>query len=70
MKRALEPSRGGVASGETIYVGAHPNDETRGPRVISVRLRIGESKTEKASETKPKYEIGKLSEILQLMGKL
>jgi len=63
----------GVLSGETMYVGARPNKELKAANeagVISVRLRRGESKTEKASEVKPQHEISKLSEILQLIQKL
>ena len=63
----------GVLAGETMYVGAHPNEELKAANeagVISVRLRRGESKTEKASEAKPQYEISKLSEILPLIQKL
>jgi putative hydrolase of the HAD superfamily len=61
----------GVEPGQAIYVGAHPNVEIAAAneaRLISVRLRKGESKPEKA-ESQAKYEISKLSEILQLIQK-
>jgi len=63
----------GVRVGETVFVGAHPSREIKPAneaQVISVRLRKGNSKLEKATESQPKYEISKLSDILQLIPKL
>jgi FMN phosphatase YigB (HAD superfamily) len=62
-----------VGVNETIFVGAHTDPEIRvanKAQVMSVRLRKGNSKLEKATEGQPKYEINKLSEIFQLIPKL
>jgi len=62
----------GVEPSQAIYVGAHPNREISAANetgLISVRLRKGESKLEKDSESQPRYEIRRLSEILQLVQK-
>jgi len=63
----------GVRVAETVFVGAKPSGEIKPAneaQVISVRLRKGNSKLEKATESQPKYEINTLSEILQLIPKL
>jgi putative hydrolase of the HAD superfamily len=62
-----------VANAETIFVGAHPKTEISiadEAGVIPVRLRKGESKLEKTSESKPWREISKLSEIFQIIQQL
>jgi putative hydrolase of the HAD superfamily len=62
-----------VQVGETMFVGAKPGGEIKPAneaQVISVRLRKGNSKLEKATESQPKYEINTLSDILQLIPKL
>jgi putative hydrolase of the HAD superfamily len=63
----------GVAGRETIFVGAHPKVEISvadEAGTVTVRLLKGESKTEKAADTKPIREINKLSELLQLIEQL
>ena len=63
----------GVRVAETVFVGAKPSGEIKPAneaQVISVRLRRGNSKLEKATESQPKYEINTLSDILQLIPKL
>jgi putative hydrolase of the HAD superfamily len=60
----------GVVSRETIFVGAHPKTEISvadEAGTLTVRLLKGESKTEKAADTKPLLEINKLSELFQLI---
>lgn len=62
----------GVESSETIYVGTDPRkiavaDEVR---VIAVRLRKGDSRSERSVEAKPRYEIEKLSEIFRVIQQL
>lgn len=62
-----------VRPSETMFVGARPSEEINAANqtgLITVRLRKGNSKLEKATESKPKYEINKLSEIPQLLEKL
>lgn len=63
----------GVEAAETIFLGAHPNGEIAAANeagVISIRVRMGNSKLEKASSSQPKHEISKLSEILELVQRL
>jgi len=62
----------GVRVSEVLYVGAHPNEEIAAANeagVISVRLRKRDAKLEKAAESRPRHEINKLSELLQLVQK-
>jgi len=71
IERAVNTLEVGVD--ETMFVGAHLDPEIKAAKeaqVISVRLRKGNSKLEKATEDQPKHEINKLSEILQLIPKL
>jgi len=59
----------GVPSSETIYVGTNPKTElvvADEAHLIPVRLRKGDSRSEKTIESKARDEIDKLSEILQL----
>jgi putative hydrolase of the HAD superfamily len=68
LNRAIELLK--VRPSETMLAGAAPGEEINAANqvgVISVRLRKGSSKLEKTTESKPKYEINKLSEILQLL---
>jgi len=61
----------GVNPSETIYVGTNPKTEiplAMEAHVIPVRLRKGDSRSEKAPG--PIHEIDKLSEILQLIERL
>lgn len=63
----------GVLSPETIYVGTNPKTEivvADEARLIPVRLRKGDSRSEKPIESKGRHEIDKLSEILQLIESL
>ena len=63
----------GVDSSETVYVGTNPKTElavANEAHVIAVRLRKGDSRSEKTIEPKPLHEIEKLSEILQLVQRL
>ncbi len=63
----------GVPSSETIFVGTNPKTEMAvadDAHLIPVRLRRGDSRSEKASESKARHEVDKLSEILQLVGSL
>jgi putative hydrolase of the HAD superfamily len=56
-----------------LFVGVHPEKEidvANRAGLISVRLRRGNSKLDRTGETKPKYEISKLSELMQLLTKL
>lgn len=58
---------------DTVFVGAHPDGEIAAANdagVISVRVRKGNSKLEKASTSQPKHEISKLSEIIELIQRL
>jgi putative hydrolase of the HAD superfamily len=60
----------GVGSSETIYVGTNPKTEiptANEAHVIAVRLRKGDSRSEKTIEPKPAHEIEKLSDIFQLL---
>jgi len=60
----------GVPSSETIYVGTNPKTEivvADEAHLIPVRLRKGDSRSEKAIESKAQHEVDKLSEILQLL---
>lgn len=59
-----------AAPSETMFVGAHPDSEIRAANelgTISVRLRRGDSKREKTTDNYAKYDIYKLSELLQLI---
>jgi putative hydrolase of the HAD superfamily len=63
----------GVPSPETIYVGTNPKTEivvADEAHLIPVRLRKGDSRSEKPIESKGRHEIDKLSEILQLIESL
>jgi putative hydrolase of the HAD superfamily len=63
----------GIGVPDTIFVGAHPDGEIAAANdagAISVRVRKGNSKLEKASTGQPKHEISKLSEILELIQRL
>jgi putative hydrolase of the HAD superfamily len=58
---------------DTVFAGAHPDGEIAAANdagAISVRVRKGNSKLEKASTSQPKYEISKLSEIIELIQRL
>ena len=58
---------------DTVLAGAHPDGEIAAANdagAISVRVRKGNSKLEKASTSQPKYEISKLSEIIELIQRL
>jgi putative hydrolase of the HAD superfamily len=60
----------GVGSSEAIYVGTNPKTEIPiaiEAHVITVRLRKGDSRSEKTIEPRPAHEIEKLSEIFQLL---
>jgi putative hydrolase of the HAD superfamily len=62
----------GVHSSETVYVGTNPKTEipiANVAHVTAVRLRKGDSRSEKMIEPKP-HEIEKLSEILQLIQRI
>jgi putative hydrolase of the HAD superfamily len=68
VERAVDTLK--VRPSETMFVGASPSKEINAANqagVISVRLRKGNSKLEKATESKPKYEINNLSEIPKLL---
>jgi len=61
-----------VGMGETAYVGVNPDSEINVANragLITIRLRKGEAKLEKGSIS-PRYEINKLSEVIQLISKL
>lgn len=63
----------GVNGSETIYIGTNPKTEipvANEAHVITVRLRKGDSRSEKAIEPKPLHEIEKLSDIFQLLQQL
>jgi len=63
----------GVRSSETIYVGTNPKTEipiATLANVVAVRLRKGDSRSERATGPAPPHEIEKLSEIVQLLQKL
>ena len=63
----------GIGVPGTIFVGAHPDGEIAAANdagAISVRVRKGNFKLEKASTSQPKHEISKLSEILELIQRL
>jgi len=60
----------GVAPSETLYVGSNPKTEipiANEARVVVVRLRKGDMRSEKVSGQKTLREVEKLSEILQLL---
>jgi putative hydrolase of the HAD superfamily len=60
----------GVGSSETIYVGTNPKTEipiANEAHVIAVRLRRGDSRSEKTVEPKPAHEIEKLADIFKLV---
>jgi putative hydrolase of the HAD superfamily len=57
---------------ETVYVGVNPDSEINVANqagLTTIRLRKGQAKLEKGSSD-PRYEINKLSEIIQLISKL
>jgi putative hydrolase of the HAD superfamily len=59
-----------VNNAEILYVGTNPKTEilvANEAHVIAVRLRKGDSRSERATELKAAHEIDKLSEILQLV---
>ena len=61
-----------VDIGETAYVGVNPDTEINVANragLTTIRLRKGEAKLEKGTSN-PRYEINKLSEIIQLISKL
>ncbi|MGO9646323.1 MAG: HAD family hydrolase [Candidatus Bathyarchaeia archaeon] len=61
-----------VEIGETAYVGVNPESEINVANragLNTIRLRKGEAKLEKGTSN-PRYEINKLSEIIQLISKL
>jgi putative hydrolase of the HAD superfamily len=63
-----------VRPGQTIFVGNIPETDIRcanKAKVISVRIRKGENRTREpeSAETKPKYEINKISEIFKVIEK-
>jgi len=61
-----------VPIGETAYVGVNPDNEINVANragLITIRLRKGEARLEKGTSN-PRYEINKLSEIIQLLSKL
>jgi putative hydrolase of the HAD superfamily len=63
----------GVSNSETIYVGTNPKTEipiANEAHVIAVRLRKGDSRSEKTVEPKPLHEIEKLSDIFRLLQQL
>ena len=63
----------GAESSETVYVGTNPKTEipvANEAHVIPVRLRRGDSRSEKTTEPKPVHEIEKLSQILELVQRL
>ena len=71
LKHALDEL--GVHATNAVFVGVNPEKEidvANRAGLISVRLRRGNSKLEKTGQTKPKYEISKLSELTQLLTKL
>ena len=60
-----------VGISETAYVGVNPDSEINVANrvgLITIRLRKGEAKLEKGTSN-PRYEINKLSEIIQLISK-
>ncbi len=59
----------GVPGPETFYVGTNPKTELAvadDAHLIPVRLRKGDSRSEKTIESKARHEVDKLSEILEL----
>jgi putative hydrolase of the HAD superfamily len=63
----------GADASETIYVGTNPRTEIPiaiEARVMPVRLRKGDSRSENVTEPKPVHEIEKLSAIFQLIESL
>lgn len=63
----------GVHPSQTLFVGVAPDreiDVANRAGLISVRLRRGEAKLDKARGSRPKYEITQLSEIPHLLGRL
>jgi putative hydrolase of the HAD superfamily len=61
-----------VGIGETAYVGVNPDSEisvANRAGLTTIRLRKGGAKLEKGSSN-PRYEINKLSEVIQLISKL
>ena len=63
----------GVDSSETVYVGTNPKTEipiAKEAHVVAVRLRKGDSRSEKTVEPKSVHEIEKLSDIIQLIQRL
>jgi putative hydrolase of the HAD superfamily len=63
----------GITSSEAVYVGTNPKTEivvADEAHLIPVRLRKGDSRSEKTIESKARHEIDKLSEILQLIESL
>jgi len=57
---------------ETAYVGVNPDSEIKVANragLTTIRLRKGEAKLEKGTSS-PRYEINKLSEIIQLISRL
>jgi putative hydrolase of the HAD superfamily len=71
LKRALEQLE--IRATNAAFVGVQPEKEidvANRAGLVSVRLRKGNSKLEKTGQTKPKYEISKLSELTELLMKL
>lgn len=63
----------GVPNSETIYVGTNPKTEivtADEAHLIPVRLRKGDSRSERNVESKARHDVDKLSEILQLIDRL
>jgi putative hydrolase of the HAD superfamily len=61
----------GVDSSAAMYVGTNLKTEipiANEAHVIAVRLRKGDSRSEKMTDPKPAYQVEKLSEILQIIG--
>jgi putative hydrolase of the HAD superfamily len=63
-----------VPRNQTLFIGNNLDTDIRcanKAKVISIRIRKGENKTKepKSAETKPKYEINKLSEIFKIIEK-
>jgi putative hydrolase of the HAD superfamily len=61
-----------VGKAETAYVGVNPDSEINVANragLTTIRLRKGEAKLEKGTSN-PRYEINKLSEIIQLISQL
>jgi len=62
-----------VQAASAVFVGVNPEreiDVANRAGLITVRLRKGNSKLERTGNTKPKYEISKISELAQFLTRL